>query len=219
MADSYSDMEKGTGAVKITPAHDFNDFEVGRRRDLELLNIFDEHAALNENVPEGYQWLDRFEARKKLVEELDSIGALGEIEDNQHAVPHGDRSGVPVEPWLMDQWYVNAEALAKPAIEAVRDGRTKFVPQRWEKTYFDWMENISPGAYHASCGEGIVYRPGTGLTAHPLLKKQKPEAKAAAAAHYGHDVDLVQDDDVLDTWFSSRCGRFLPWAGQKTHPN
>ena len=165
VADSYSDMEKGTGAVKITPAHDFNDFEVGRRHDLELLNIFDEHAALNENVPEGYQGLDRFEARKKLIRDLDRIGALGEIEDNQHAVPHGDRSGVPVEPWLMDQWYVNAEALAKPAIEAVRDGRTKFVRNAGKKLTLTGWKTSSPGAYRAKSGGATRYRPGTVPTA------------------------------------------------------
>ncbi|HCD63289.1 MAG TPA: valine--tRNA ligase, partial [Alphaproteobacteria bacterium] len=209
----YSDMEKGTGAVKITPAHDFNDFEVGRRHDLELLNIFDEHAALNENVPEGYQGLDRFDARKKLIEELDSIGALGEVEDNQHAVPHGDRSGVPVEPWLMDQWYVNAEVLAKPAIEAVRDGRTKFVPQRWEKTYFDWMENIQPWCVSRQLWWGHRIPAWYGPDGTPFVEETEAEAKAAAAAHYGHDVDLVQDDDVLDTWFSSALWPFstLGW--------
>ena len=221
VADSYSDMEKGTGAVKITPAHDFNDFEVGRRHDLELLNIFDEHAALNENVPEGYQGLDRFEARKKLIGELDSIGALGEIEDNQHAVPHGDRSGVPVEPWLMDQWYVNAEALAKPAIEAVRDGRTKFVPQRWEKTYFDWMENIQPWCVSRQLWWGHRIPAWYGPDGAPFVEETEAEAKAAAAAHYGHDVDVVQDDDVLDTWFSSALWPFstLGWPEDTSELN
>ncbi|MGB1546089.1 MAG: valine--tRNA ligase, partial [Candidatus Puniceispirillaceae bacterium] len=221
VADSYSDMEKGTGAVKITPAHDFNDFEVGRRHDLELLNIFDEHAALNENVPEGYQGLDRFEARKKLIGELDSIGRLGEIEDNQHAVPHGDRSGVPVEPWLMDQWYVNAEALAKPAIEAVRDGRTKFVPQRWEKTYFDWMENIQPWCVSRQLWWGHRIPAWYGPDGTPFVEETEAEAKVAAAAHYGHDVDLVQDDDVLDTWFSSALWPFstLGWPEDTSELN
>jgi len=221
VADSYSDMEKGTGAVKITPAHDFNDFEVGRRHGLELLNIFDEHAALNENVPEGYQGLDRFDARKKLIEELDSIGALGEVEDNQHAVPHGDRSGVPVEPWLMDQWYVNAEVLAKPAIEAVRDGRTKFVPQRWEKTYFDWMENIQPWCVSRQLWWGHRIPAWYGPDGTPFVEETEAEAKAAAAAHYGHDVDLVQDDDVLDTWFSSALWPFstLGWPEDTSELN
>ena len=213
VADNYSDMEKGTGAVKITPAHDFNDFEVGRRHNLELLNIFDEHAALNENVPDAYQGLDRFEARKKLIEEMDSIGALGVIEDNQHAVPHGDRSGVPVEPWLMDQWYVNAEVLAKPAIEAVRDGRTKFVPQRWEKTYFEWMENIQPWCVSRQLWWGHRIPAWYGPDGTAFVEESEAEAVAAAAAHYGHDVELVQDEDVLDTWFSSALWPFstLGW--------
>ena len=221
VADSYSDMEKGTGAVKITPAHDFNDFEVGRRHDLELLNIFDEHAALNENVPEGYQGLDRFEARKKLIGELNTIGAVGEIKDNQHAVPHGDRSGVPVEPWLMDQWYVNAEALAKPAIEAVRDGRTKFVPQRWEKTYFDWMENIQPWCVSRQLWWGHRIPAWYGPDGTPFVEETEAEAKAAAAAHYGQDVGLVQDDDVLDTWFSSALWPFstLGWPEDTSELN
>ena len=168
IADSYSDMEKGTGAVKITPAHDFNDFEVGRRHQLELLNIFDEHACLNDTVPDGYIGLDRFVARKKLLEDMDALGLLGEIEDNLHSVPHGDRSGVPVEPWLMDQWYVNAAELAKPAIAAVKDGRTKFVPQRWEKTYFDWMENIQPWCVSRQLWWGHRIRYGTVQMARPL---------------------------------------------------
>ncbi len=213
VADTYSDMEKGTGAVKITPAHDFNDFEVGRRHDLKLLNIFDEHAALNENAPAAYQGMDRFEARKKLIAELDSLGALGEIEDNQHAVPHGDRSGVPVEPWLMDQWYVNAEVLAKPAIDAVRDGRTRFVPQRWEKTYFDWMENIQPWCVSRQLWWGHRIPAWYGPDGTPFVEETDAQANAAAAAHYGEEVELVQDEDVLDTWFSSALWPFstLGW--------
>ena len=109
-----------------------------------MLNIYDAFAALNGSVPEPYQGLDRFVAREKILADMDALGLLGEIEEIQNTVHHGDRSGVPIEPWLMDQWYVNAEKLAQPAIKAVRDGKTRFVPQRWEKTYFDWMENIQP---------------------------------------------------------------------------
>ena len=216
VADSYSDMEKGTGAVKITPAHDFNDFEVGRRHNLDLLNIFDEHAALNKNVPESYQGLDRFEARKKLISELEAIGALGEIEDNKHAVPHGDRSGVPVEPWLMDQWYVNAAALAQPAIQAVRDGRTRFVPQRWEKTYFEWMKNIQPWCVSRQLWWGHRIPAWYGPDGTPFVEETEAEALQAAARHYDQDVKLVQDDDVLDTWFSSALWPFstLGWPEQ-----
>ena len=216
VADSYSDMEKGTGAVKITPAHDFNDFEVGRRHNLDLLNIFDEHAALNKNVPESYQGLDRFEARKKLISELEALNALGEIENNRHAVPHGDRSGVPVEPWLMDQWYVNAAVLAQPAVQAVRDGRTRFVPQRWEKTYFEWMENIQPWCVSRQLWWGHRIPAWYGPDGTPFVEETEAEALRAAAKHYGQNVELVQDDDVLDTWFSSALWPFstLGWPIQ-----
>ena len=134
IADKYSDPDKGTGAVKITPAHDFNDFEVGRRHGLEAINILDERGFLNENVPVSYQCLDRFEARDKVVADLKAQDLLEDIEDHIHAVPFGDRSNTVIEPWLTDQWYVDAKTLAKPAIEAVECGRTQFVPKNWENT-------------------------------------------------------------------------------------
>ena len=213
VADSYSDMEKGTGAVKITPAHDFNDFEVGKRHDLELLNIFDQHAALNENVPAAYQGMDRFDGRKKLLAELDNAGALGEIEENLHSVPHGDRSGVAIEPWLMDQWYVNAAELAKPAIAAVKDGRTRFVPQRWEKTYFDWMENIQPWCISRQLWWGHRVPVWYGPDGTVFVEETEAEAVQVATTHYGKAVELTQDEDVLDTWFSSALWPFstLGW--------
>ena len=213
IADSYSDMEKGTGAVKITPAHDFNDFEVGRRHQLELLNIMDEHACLNDAVPEAYHGMDRFDARTKILDDMKALGLLGEIEENLHAVPHGDRSGVPIEPWLMDQWYVNAEELAKPAIQAVREGRTRFVPQRWEKTYFDWMENIQPWCVSRQLWWGHRIPAWYGPDGTPFVELDEAAALKAAAAHYGHEVELLQDDDVLDTWFSSALWPFstLGW--------
>ncbi|MBC8049784.1 MAG: valine--tRNA ligase, partial [Chitinophagales bacterium] len=144
IADDYADPEQGSGAVKITPAHDFNDFEVGRRHNLPMINIFDQHAALNENAPEAYRGLDRFEARKRVVADLEALELLEKIDPHALKAPTGDRSGVIIEPWLTDQWYVNAAELAKPAIAAVEDGRTKFVPANWEKTYFEWMRNIQP---------------------------------------------------------------------------
>jgi valyl-tRNA synthetase len=146
VADEYSDPTKGTGAVKITPAHDFNDFEVGRRHP-EMgspINVLDAFGKLNDEVPEAYRKMDRFDARKKVVSEFHALGLLEKIEPTTHTVPHGDRSGVVVEPWLTDQWYVNAAEMAKPAIAAVEDGRTEFVPKNWEKTYFEWMRNIQP---------------------------------------------------------------------------
>ena len=149
VGDDYADPEKGTGAVKITPAHDFNDFEVGKRHADKLaapINIFDAFAKLNENVPKVYQGMDRFEARTKVVADLEAGGFLEKIEPNTHTVPHGDRSGVPVEPWLTDQWYVNAGDMAKEAVAAVKDGRTKFVPERFANDYNRWLdpETIQP---------------------------------------------------------------------------
>ncbi len=216
IADSYSDMEKGTGAVKITPAHDFNDFEVGRRHNLELLNIMDEHACMNENVPTAYQGQDRYEARKSVLADMEALGLLGEIEENLHAVPHGDRSGVAVEPWLMDQWYVDAATLAKPAIEAVKDGRTRFVPQRWEKTYFEWMENIQPWCISRQLWWGHRIPVWYGPDGTVFVEHTQEEAQAAANAHYGKAEKIVQDEDVLDTWFSSALWPFstLGWPEQ-----
>ena len=147
IGDEYADPEKGTGAVKITPAHDFNDFEVGKRHAAELdppINIFDQFANLNENVPPEYQGLERFVARKLIVADLDRSGLVAKIEPTAHKVPHGDRSGVPVEPWLTDQWYVNAAEMAKPALAAVREGKTRFIPERFAADYFRWLDNIQP---------------------------------------------------------------------------
>jgi valyl-tRNA synthetase len=144
VADEYSDPEKGSGAVKITPAHDFNDYEVGKRHNLPLVNIFDANAQLNDNVPEKYRGLDRFAARKRVAADLEALGLVEKVEAHVHAVPHAQRGNAVVEPWLTDQWYVNAAELAKRAIAAVESGKTQFVPQSWEKTYFEWMRNIRP---------------------------------------------------------------------------
>ncbi|HEV8390858.1 MAG TPA: class I tRNA ligase family protein, partial [Dongiaceae bacterium] len=141
VADEYADPETGSGAVKITPAHDFNDFEVGRRHTLEMINIFDADARINENAPEAYRGLDRYKAREKVVADLTELGLVEKIEDHKLTMPYGDRSDVVVEPWLTDQWYCDAATLAKPAIKAVEEGRTVFVPKQWENTYYDWMRN------------------------------------------------------------------------------
>ena len=208
IADSYSDPEKGTGAVKITPAHDFNDFEVGKRHNLEMVNIFDQHAALNENVPDAYQGLDRFEARDKVLADLDALGLVGEIDDNQMTVPHGDRSGVVIEPWLMDQWYVDAARLAAPSIQAVKEGRTRFVPERWSKTYFEWMNNIQPWCVSRQLWWGHRIPAWYGPDGTAFVELDEATAIEAAKAHYGQDVELIQDEDVLDTWFSSALWPF-----------
>ncbi len=144
VADDYSDPDKGTGAVKITPAHDFNDFEVGKRQNLAQINILDAFGKINAEAPEAYRGLDRFEARKKVVSEINALGLLEKIEPTTHTVPHGDRSGAVIEPWLTDQWYVNAAEMAKDAIKAVDSGRTEFIPANWKKTYDEWMHNIQP---------------------------------------------------------------------------
>ena len=208
IADSYSDPEKGTGAVKITPAHDFNDFEVGKRHNLEMVNIFDQHAALNENVPDAYQGLDRFEARDKVLADLDALGLVGEIDDNQMTVPHGDRSGVVIEPWLMDQWYVDAARLAAPSIQAVKEGRTRFVPERWSKTYFEWMNNIQPWCVSRQLWWGHRIPAWYGPDGTAFVELDEATAIEAAKSHYGQDVELIQDEDVLDTWFSSALWPF-----------
>ncbi|MBC8269723.1 MAG: valine--tRNA ligase [Rhodospirillaceae bacterium] len=216
VADEYADPEKGSGAVKITPAHDFNDFEVGRRQDLEVINIFDRDARINENAPDHFQGLDRFEARDVVVKEIEGLGLLEKIEDNLMTIPYGDRSGVVIEPWLTDQWFVDAETLAKPAIEAVEQGKTKFVPQNWEKTYFEWMRNIQPWCVSRQIWWGHQIPAWYGPDGEIFVELNEDEAQAAADTHYGKTVELKRDDDVLDTWFSSALWPFstLGWPEQ-----
>ncbi len=213
VADEYPDPEQGSGAVKMTPAHDFNDFEVGRRQNLEMINIFNETAHLNENVPQSYQGLERFEARKKVVAEMEALGLLEKIDDHELTVPYGDRSGVVVEPWLTDQWYVNAEKMAKPAIEAVTSGKTKFVPANWDKTYFEWMNNIQPWCISRQLWWGHQIPAWYGPDGEVFVAQSEQEAQSLADAHYGETKDLKRDEDVLDTWFSSALWPFstLGW--------
>jgi len=213
VADPYADPAKGSGAVKMTPAHDFNDFEVGRRHGLDLINIFDRDARLNDDVPEAYRGLDRFAARDRIVADMTALGLLEKIEDNQMTVPYGDRSGVVIEPWLTDQWFVDAAKLAGPAIEAVERGRTRFVPRNWENTYFEWMRNIQPWCISRQIWWGHQIPAWYAPDGRIFVELTAEEAQAAARADYGHDVDLVQDQDVLDTWFSSALWPFstLGW--------
>ncbi len=213
VADEYADPEKGSGAVKITPAHDFNDFEVGRRQDLDVINILDRDARINENAPEHLQGLDRFEARDAIVKEIEGLGLLEKIEDNLMTVPYGDRSGVVIEPWLTDQWFVDAATLAKPAIEAVEQGKTKFVPANWEKTYFEWMRNIQPWCVSRQIWWGHQIPAWYGPDGEIFVELSEDDAQAAADKHYGKTVELTRDEDVLDTWFSSALWPFstLGW--------
>jgi valyl-tRNA synthetase len=251
VADDYADPEKGSGAVKITPAHDFNDFEVGRRHDLPLVNIFDIEANLNLKDNEAFldgvkpsadldetlslHGMDRFNARKKIVVRLEEKGLLDKIEPNTHMVPHGDRSNVVIEPFLTDQWYVDAKTLAQPALAAVRDGRTVFVPKNWEKTYFDWMENIQPWCVSRQLWWGHQIPAWYGADGKVYVAETQDEAVAEALAYdtangniteeegeaIAQDAErratyLTRDDDVLDTWFSSALWPFstLGWPDE-----
>ena len=213
VADEYSDPEKGSGAVKITPAHDFNDFEVGRRHKLEAINIFDKFARVNENAPEKYRGLDRFDARKKIVAEIEELGLLDKVEPHTHTVPYGDRGGVPVEPYLTEQWYADAKKLAEEPLAAARDGRVKFVPERGREEFFRWMENIQPWCVSRQLWWGHQIPAWYGPDKKVFVALSEEEAKAEARAHYGKDVALERDPDVLDTWFSSALWPFstLGW--------
>ncbi len=251
LADEYSDPEKGSGAVKITPAHDFNDFEVGKRHGLPQISVLDKEAALaladNEDylrgLPEGSDAFakelhgkDRYAARKEIVARLQDFGFLERIEPNTHMVPHGDRSGVVIEPYLTDQWYVDAKTLAQPAIAAVRSGRTQFVPQNWEKTYFEWMENIQPWCVSRQLWWGHQIPAWYGPDGKVFVAETEEEAVSHALGYYveqevitaeqGREMALdrnkregfiTRDEDVLDTWFSSALWPFstLGWPDDK----
>ena len=211
--DKYSDPEKGSGAVKITPAHDFNDFEVGKRHNLEVINILNHDATINENGTKEFEGLDRFEARKKVVDVFKSLNLFVKKEKITHTVPHGDRSNVIIEPWLMDQWYVDAAILAKPAIKAVKEERTKFVPRNWDKTFFEWMNNIQPWCVSRQLWWGHRIPAWFGPDNKIFVESNQTDAEKAAEEYYGKKVILTQDEDVLDTWFSSALWPFstLGW--------
>jgi len=252
IADEYADPEKGTGAVKITPAHDFNDFEVGRRHNLPLVNVLDSEGKLdlkdNATFLEGVAWspaleqtlalhgYDRIVARRQIVERLEADGLLDKVEPTMHVVPHGDRSGAVVEPYLTDQWYVDARTLAEPAMAAVREHRTVFVPTQWEATFFNWMENIQPWCISRQIWWGHQIPAWYGPDGKIFVAENEDDAVADALAHYteieeltaeeGHDIAvdperrarfageyLTRDEDVLDTWFSSALWPFstLGW--------
>jgi valyl-tRNA synthetase len=206
IADSYVDPSFGTGCVKITPAHDFNDYELGKRHNLPLYNIFDDNAAINDSAPEAYRGLDRFDARKKVVAELEALGLVEKIEDYVCKIPRGDRSGVVVEPYLTDQWYVSIKPLAEPAIEAVESGRIRFVPENWSKTYFDWMHNIQDWCISRQLWWG--HRIPAWYDAEGNIYVGRDEQDARKKNGVVDSIALRQDDDVLDTWFSSALWPF-----------
>ena len=251
VADDYSDPEKGSGAVKVTPAHDFNDFEVGRRHNLPQISVLDQEGALalvgNEDylrgLPEGslqlaeeLHGIDRFAARKRILARLEDFGFLERVEPNTHMVPHGDRSGVVIEPFLTDQWYVDAKTLAQPAIAAVRSGATSFVPKNWEKTYFEWMENIQPWCISRQLWWGHQIPAWYGPDGKVFVAETEDEAIGNALGYYveqevitpeqGREMALdrnkragfiTRDEDVLDTWFSSALWPFstLGWPDDR----
>ena len=212
VADDYADPTKGSGAVKITPAHDFNDFGVGKRAGLEALNILDAFgrvtAADTPDVPAEYEGMDRFAARKALVARAEEEGWLREIEKTRHMVPHGDRSGVVIEPWLTDQWYVDAKVLAQPALKAVEQGETVFEPKSYEKIYFEWLRNIEPWCISRQLWWGHRIPAWYGPNGEIYVAETEEDAREQAMADYDSEVALTQDEDVLDTWFSSALWPF-----------
>jgi valyl-tRNA synthetase len=209
IADEYADPEKGSGAVKITPAHDFNDFEVGKRHNLPLIEVLDKDAKINKNAPEEYQGLDRYDARKKILAELEAQELLEKVEDINNMVPYGERSGVVIEPMLLDQWYVDAKTLAQPAIKAVQDGRTQIIPATWTKTYYEWMNNIQPWCVSRQIWWGHQIPAWFDDKGKVFVAETEEEAQKEAGA----GVKLTRDPDVLDTWFSSALWPFstLGW--------
>jgi len=214
VADEHADPEQGSGAVKITPAHDFNDFEVGERHDLAQINIFNPDATIADTAPEAYRGLDRFEAREKVLADLEAIGRLDHVETKKIMVPHDEKTKqVVIEPYLTDQWFVRADILAKPAIASVREGRTAFVPESWQNTYYAWMENIRPWCISRQLWWGHQIPAWYGPDGAVFVEQTEDEAHAAAERHYGEAVSLTRDEDVLDTWFSSALWPFstLGW--------
>ena len=219
VADEHADPTKGTGAVKITPAHDFNDFEVGKRHNLPLVNLLDQYAHLNENVPEKYRGMTPLQARPLVLEEIQALGLYDHEEANPMTIPHGDRTDVVIEPWLTDQWFVNAKKLAAAAMDAVKEGKTQFIPKNWEKTYFEWMNNIQPWCISRQLWWGHQVPVWYGPDKTIFCEETEEEALAAAEKHYGKKVELVRDTDVLDTWFSSGLWAFstLGWPDETEH--
>ncbi len=212
VADAYADPAKGSGAVKITPAHDFNDFQVGKRAGLPALNIMDAYgritAADTPDVPADYDGMDRFAARKAIVARAEAEGWLKDIEKTRHVIPHGDRSGVVIEPWLTDQWYVDAHTMAQPAIKAVEQGDTVFEPKSYEKIYFEWLRNIEPWCISRQLWWGHRIPAWYGPDGTIFVEETEEDARATARHHYDGETALIQDEDVLDTWFSSALWPF-----------
>lgn len=206
ISDEHADPEKGTGAVKITPAHDFNDFEVGKRHNLPMINILNLDGTLNENTP--YVGMNTQDARAKTLEELNKLGLIDKIEDHQMVIPYGDRSDVVIEPLMTDQWFADAPKMAQEAIRVVETGEMEFVPKSYEKTYFEWMRNIQPWCISRQLWWGHQMPIWYGPDGEIFCEENVEDAQAAADKHYGKKVELTRETDVLDTWFSSGLWAF-----------
>lgn len=216
VADDYVDPEFGTGCVKITPAHDFNDYDIGKRHDLEMINIFTPDAKINNNAPEKYRGLDRFDARKMVVADLEDAGQLVKVEDHKLKVPRGDRTGAVIEPYLTNQWYVAVESLAKPAIDAVESGEIRFIPENWNKTYYQWMYNIQDWCISRQLWWG--HRIPAWFDSHENVYVGRTEQEVREKHQLADDVELRQDEDVLDTWFSSALWPFATMGWPEETP-
>jgi valyl-tRNA synthetase len=217
IADTYCDREKGSGAVKITPGHDFNDFAVGERHGLEMINILDATGHLIAPAPDAFIGLCVDDARSKVIQKLTDLGVLEKSEPILHAVPHSEKSGVEIQPWLTDQWFLDAETLAQPAIKAVEEKRTVFFPENWESTYFEWLRHIQPWCISRQIWWGHQIPAWHGDDGHIFVELTEEDAYTAAHAYYGHDdITLTRETDVLDTWFSSALWPFatLGWPDQ-----
>jgi len=217
--DDYADPEQGTGALKITPAHDFNDYDVGQRNNLEIINIFTEDGKINNNGSKDYIGLDRFEARKKILKELKINEFFVKEENIKNKVPYGDRSNSIIEPFLTEQWFVDAKKLSIKAKEVVNSKKTNFFPENWSKTYFQWMNNIEPWCISRQLWWGHQIPAWYGPDKEIFVANNEEEAKSAAKKKYGKDVELIRDPDVLDTWFSSGLWPFatLGWPDKKEY--
>ena len=214
--DEYADPEQGTGAVKITPAHDFNDYEVGERNNLEIINVFTENGKINENAPKEFIGLDRFEARKQLLKKLKENNFFVEEENIKNKVPYGDRSNSIIEPYLTEQWFADAKKLSIKAKEIVNNKSTNFFPENWSKTYFQWMDNIEPWCVSRQLWWGHQIPAWYGPDGKVFVEYTEEEAIKEAKNYYKKDVELKRDEDVLDTWFSSGLWPFatLGWPNQ-----
>ena len=214
IADDYVDQEFGTGCLKITPGHDFNDFDIGKKHDLEIISILDQSAKIIQSAPKEYQGLDRFDARRKIVEDIESLGLMQEIEDYTLTIPRGDRSGAILEPLITNQWFLKMEPLAKPAITVVKNGELKFVPENWSKTYFEWLENIQDWCISRQLWWG--HRIPAWYDNEGNVYVGESESEVREKNNIKNSIALTQDEDVLDTWFSSALWPFssLGWPDE-----